>query len=123
MRHCGWQKGKNGATRAKVLTAVAKRAEALERILLAMPDGQATYRRWVAVNDISLGNADRAAIRAHIAGLPFRPLISVVMPLGKTSEATFRESFNSVITQLYPYWELCLAVDPFAEPLPKRNSS
>ena len=81
-----------------------------------MPDGQATYRRWVAVND-SLGNADRAAIRAHIAGLPFRPLISVVMPLGKTSEAAFCESFNSVITQLYPYWELCLAIDPFAEPL------
>jgi GT2 family glycosyltransferase len=109
-------KGKNGATRAKVLTAVAKRAEALERILLAMPDGQATYRRWVAVND-SLGNADRAAIRAHIAGLPFRPLISVVMPLSKTSEAAFCESFNSVITQLYPYWELCLAIDPFAVPL------
>jgi GT2 family glycosyltransferase len=41
----------------------------------------------------------------------------VVMPLGKTSEAALRESFNSVITQLYPYWELCLAVDPFAEPL------
>jgi O-antigen biosynthesis protein len=108
--------GKNGATRAKVLTAVANRAVALERALLAMPDGQATYRRWVAVND-TLGNADRVAIRTHIAGLPFRPLISVVMPLGKTSEATFRESFNSVITQLYPYWELCLAVDPFAEPL------
>jgi O-antigen biosynthesis protein len=113
---CWLAEGENGATRAKVLTAVAKRAEALERILLAMPDGQATYRRWVAVND-SLGNADRAAIRAHIAGLPFHPLISVVMPLGKTSEAAFCESFNSVITQLYPYWELCLAIDPFAEPL------
>jgi GT2 family glycosyltransferase len=109
-------KGKNEVTRAQVLTAVANRAVTLERALLAMPHGQATYRRWVAVND-TLGSADRAAIRTHIAGLPFRPLISVVMPLGKTSEVTLRESFNSVTTQLYPYWELCLAVDPFAEPL------
>jgi hypothetical protein len=90
-------KGKNVAARAKALTAVAKRAEALERTLLAVPDAQATYRRWVAVND-SLGNADRVAIRAHIAGLPYRPLISAVMALGKATEAALNESFNSVIT-------------------------
>ena len=54
--------GKNAATRAKVLTAVTNRAVALERALLATPDGRATYRRWVAVND-TLRNADRAAIR------------------------------------------------------------
>src|SRR5205823_9505683 len=32
-------------------------------------------------------------------------------------EATFRESFTSVATQLYPYWELCITVGPAAEQL------
>jgi O-antigen biosynthesis protein len=107
---------KKGATRAKALAAIAGSGEALERGRSSTLDDRAAYNRWIAGND-TIGNADRAAIRAHIAGLPFRPLISVVMPIGKTFEAALRESFHSVITQLYPYWELCIAVDAITEPL------
>jgi GT2 family glycosyltransferase len=49
--------------------------------------------------------------------LPFRPLISVIIALGGTSEDALRESLNSVVTQLYPDWELCLAAEEVAEPL------
>ena len=108
--------GRKGATRAKALAAVARSAEALERDFLSARDGDIAYSRWVAVND-TLGNADRAAICAHIAGFSFRPLISVVMLSGRISEVLLRESFNSLVTQLYPYWELCLGVDPAAESL------
>jgi O-antigen biosynthesis protein len=78
--------------------------------------GGTAYSRWIAGND-TISNADRAAIHAHIAGFPFQPVISVIMLIGRTSEAALRRSFNSVLTQLYPYWELCIAADAVAEPL------
>ena len=108
--------GKKGGTRAKALAALASSDEARERLLPSKLDTSAAYRRWIALND-TISNVDRAAIRAHIASLPFRPLISVIMPVGKTSDTAMFGSFNSVITQLYPYWELCIAVDINTEPL------
>src|SRR5271166_5691733 len=108
--------GKKGATRAKVLAAIAGSAEALEMSDPPWPDAIAPYSRWVALND-TISDSDRAAIGTHIAGLPFRPLISVMMPIGKASHSALRESFHSVIKQLYPDWELCIAVDAITEPL------
>ena len=108
--------GNKGATRAKVLAALASSDEARERLLPSKVDSKAAYRRWVAVND-TISDVDRAAIRAHIAGLPFHPLISLIMPLGKASEAASCESLNSVLAQLYPYWELWIIVDAIPEPL------
>src|SRR5262249_50454015 len=49
-------------------------------------------------------------------GLPFRPVISVIIPIGTTSEIALRESLNSVAVQLYPFWELCVTVDLVADP-------
>jgi O-antigen biosynthesis protein len=101
-------KGEEGATRTMVLAAVVGSDEAREKLQFDGLDTDAVYRRWVREND-TIGEADRAMIRAHLAGLPFRPLISVIMPIEMTNEVTLRESFNSVVTQLYPHWELCLA--------------
>ena len=108
--------GKKGATRAKVLAAGAGSAEALEMADPPKLDAIAPYSRWIALND-TISNSDRAAIGAHIAGLPFRPLISVMMPIGKASQSALRQSFHSVIKQLYPDWELCIAIDAITEPL------
>jgi GT2 family glycosyltransferase len=111
--------GESGVTRAKALAAVAGSDEALERPRVRAQDSDAVYHRWVADND-TIGDVDRTMIRAHIAGLPFRPLISVIVSFDRTAEAAFRESFNSVSTQLYPYWELCITVDEVADPLLRR---
>ena len=108
--------GKKGATRAKALAAFAASDEAREELLPSKLDSRTAYRRWVALND-TISDVDRGAIRAHIAGLPFRPVISVIMPIGKTSEAALCKSFDSVVTQLYPYWELCIAVGSNTERL------
>ena len=134
-----------GATRAEVLAALAASEEALQTwepspadpARLGDPsllvnslfrtafgrdadaenlDARTAYNRWVAAYD-KISEVDRTAIRVHIAGLPFRPVISVVMPIGGTSEAALRRSLNSVFKQLYPYWELCVASDRNAEPL------
>ena len=76
---------------------------------IGVPSAQA-YDRWVREHD-TLTAAGRDAIRAHIAALPHRPLISVVMPAYETDEAELRAAIASVQGQLYPHWELCVADD------------
>jgi O-antigen biosynthesis protein len=74
------------------------------------PEPLTDYERWVRDFD-TLDDGDRAAIRAHIDHLSYRPLISVVMPAYETPERLLREAIASVRAQLYPYWELCIADD------------
>lgn len=96
----------------------ARRAisESKRQLKRPVPGNGGDYGLWVAKND-TVRRRDRTAIRAHIARLSYRPLISVTMPIGETSEIALRQSLKSVVTQLYPYWELCIAVDYRAEPL------
>ena len=68
------------------------------------------YARWLATYD-TLTDSDRARIRAAVASLPFRPLISVVMPVYNPPLDHFRSAIESVRSQLYPDWELCIAND------------
>jgi O-antigen biosynthesis protein len=111
--------GEAGLTRAKVLATVAGSDEALENLRVPAQDSDAVYHRWVAGND-TIGDVDRTMIRTHIAGLPFCPLISVIVHLDRITEVEFRESLNSVTTQLYPYWELCITIDEVMGPLLSR---
>lgn len=40
-----------------------------------------------------------------------QPLISIVMPVYNTSEVWLRQAIDSVLNQIYPHWELCIADD------------
>ena len=73
------------------------------------------YQRWVREYN-SLSDADRHAIQLHIASLPERPIISVLMPAYNTDEGLLRQAISSVRSQLYPYWELCVADDASSSP-------
>jgi GT2 family glycosyltransferase len=75
----------------------------------------AGYRHWLRTHD-TLTGSDREAIRAHIARLPCRPVISLVMAVRETPERFLREAIASVRAQLYPHWELCIAADASATP-------
>lgn len=50
-----------------------------------------------------------------------KPLISVVMPVYNPPESFLRAAIDSVIEQIYPHWELCIADDastaPYVHPL------
>jgi GT2 family glycosyltransferase len=108
--------GKKGVSRAEMLARLAGSDQVRKCLLSSKLDNRTAYRRWVALND-TISDIDRVAIRAHIAGLLYRPLISVIMAVGKTSKTALHDSLNSVFTQLYPYWELCVSVDAVTEPL------
>lgn len=79
--------------------------------------GHATigYNRWVKWFD-TLSGSDRRAILNHISELPHKPCISIIMPTYNSSERWLRCAIESVRTQLYPYWELCIADDASSMP-------
>ncbi len=53
----------------------------------------------------------RPRIVKAIREMKRKPLISVVVPTYETPEALLREAIESVRTQLYPQWELCIVDD------------
>jgi O-antigen biosynthesis protein len=91
-----------------------------ERLATPVPIRPDAYAQWVRVCD-TLNDADRDAIRAHIAELAWRPLISIVVPVYNTRERHLREMIESVRLQSYPHWELCLADDASTELHVKRT--
>ncbi|MHB8190849.1 MAG: glycosyltransferase family 2 protein [Ferrimicrobium sp.] len=68
------------------------------------------YQRWIDCFD-TITEADRSAIRAQIADWVDPPTISIVMPVYNTPRAFLEAAIESVRTQLYPNWELCIADD------------
>ncbi len=72
-----------------------------------------SYERWIARYD-TLNQTIRQQIKVEIAELRSRPTVSIIMPVCGEAGKWFRSTMNSVETQLYPYWELCLAVGPSA---------
>ncbi|ADO58770.1 MULTISPECIES: glycosyltransferase family 2 protein [Paenibacillus] len=67
------------------------------------------YQLWVAKNRIS--PQQKINIRHEIEMFTYKPLISVIMPVYNVEEIWLRKCIDSVIEQLYPYWELCISDD------------
>jgi glycosyltransferase involved in cell wall biosynthesis len=68
------------------------------------------YSEWVKTYD-TLDESLRAQIRADIDAMVERPLISVILPVYNTPERWLRACLDSVRSQLYGDWELCIADD------------
>ena len=60
--------------------------------------------------------ADLQKLTETIEILPHKPLISVIMPVFNPPEAFLRDAIESVIQQIYPHWELCIADDASTVP-------
>jgi O-antigen biosynthesis protein len=78
-----------------------------------LPDG--SYQRWVEVFD-TIDDEDRRQIAAQLRSLTRRPTISVVMPTYNPPVAMLRAAIESVRSQIYPDWELCIADDCSTDP-------
>jgi GT2 family glycosyltransferase len=61
-------------------------------------------------------STDLEKLAETIEVLPHKPLISVIMPVFNTSEPLLREAIESVLHQIYPHWELCMADDASTAP-------
>ena len=87
-----------------------------ERLNAPSHDG---YKDWIALFD-TLAADDIAAIGAHIAAMKVPPLISVVMPVYDPDPGHLAAAMDSVLAQLYPHWELCIADDASTDPAVRR---
>jgi len=54
---------------------------------------------------------DDVAVSAALEQLASQPVISVVLPVHETGERFLRQCIESVISQSYPHWQLCIADD------------
>lgn len=73
------------------------------------------YRDWVARYD-RLTDEDRSHMRAAIARMGNKPLISILIPTYNPKPEWLEKTIQSVRRQLYPHWELCIADDASTEP-------
>jgi len=72
--------------------------------------GLQQYQAWIGAYD-TLSKTDLAAIQARIGAMAYRPKLSLIMPTYNTPTKWLRRVLDSVLDQLYPDWELCIADD------------
>lgn len=82
----------------------------LKNNLLSYEKRASGYQQWIYLYDV-LTKEDRNAIHQRLIHLTYKPLISIVMPVYNPSEKWLRLAIDSVINQIYPHWELCIADD------------
>lgn len=73
------------------------------------------YQRWLEKHG-SVTEEDLAWMRSTMASFAESPLISVILPVYNVDEKWLRLCIDSVVNQIYPHWELCIADD--ASPAP-----
>lgn len=110
--------GKDGLWKTLRTVVNSLRYQGLNHTLLHIRNHFAhhgNYQEWIAKYD-TLTDLDRAAIARHIAALPYHPLISVVLPVYNVAPEFLKQAIDSVRSQLYPHWELCIADDCSTNP-------
>jgi glycosyltransferase involved in cell wall biosynthesis len=78
-------------------------------------NGNISYTKWLLDCDEWSQIARQGAI-AHLNEMESPPTVSVVMPTYNTNPEWLREAIDSVLNQIYPYWELCIADDASTAP-------
>jgi O-antigen biosynthesis protein len=98
---------------SKTLRRIRNRNDILQR--------QREYNAWIGKHRLTQEKLD--GIAAEISRFPHKPTISVILPVYNVDERWLRECIESVIRQIYPNWQLCIADDhsdkPYINPLLK----
>lgn len=117
------------ATKTFRLTAGIRALWAQTRVGLASPPAPPrpsvalTYADWVDRYD-TLDDGRRQWLEEGLATLRGHPTISVLMPVFDPAAEHLGRAIDSVLAQIYPHWELCIADDastaPHVRPLLER---
>lgn len=76
-------------------------------------DDEKRYQSWMKKNETDLNIINEEEV-------PYKPLISVVVPVYNVSTKMLKECIMSVVNQTYNNWELCLADDASTMPEVRR---
>jgi O-antigen biosynthesis protein len=74
------------------------------------PHYETPYDAWIDAYDYHPAR-HRSALAALVAPLASPPTISVLMPVYNTPANLLEAAIQSVVDQVYPHWELCIADD------------
>lgn len=78
-------------------------------------EGLNAYHAWIA--DFEKPNLPSLAEARHMAErFSVKPKFSVIVPTYNTDATYLKACIDSVLTQSYPYWELCIADDASPKP-------
>ena len=88
---------------------------AFKRAVKAIPLKISHDDNWLAYRRL-YGSVIETQVNEQISGMVQKPLISVLLPTYETPGDILRETLDSVIAQLYPEWELCIADDGSTQP-------
>ena len=76
------------------------------------------YKQWVSSNNYHSDVADALpdeesleALNQRYRGLSYTPLVSIIMPTYNSPRAHLMSAIESVISQIYDNWELCICDD------------
>lgn len=107
---------------ARELSAVLKRLKAQNRgiqnatsLHTVVPVQLTEYEQWVATY-ATLNASQRDTIKADVGAWRQAPTLSVIMPVYNTPLHFLRRAIDSVLCQVYPHWELCIADDASTDP-------
>ncbi|MBA3351121.1 MAG: glycosyltransferase [Blastocatellia bacterium] len=73
------------------------------------------YSKWLEKHG-SISADQLAWMNSTIESFAERPMISVILPVYNVDEKWLRLCIDSVINQIYPHWELCIADDASPSP-------
>ena len=108
-------------TTAKILKKITQKLdrESLPpEILHEIPFSEDTdYQQWLKKNYPR--QADLQRMTETLCVLAYKPVISIIMPVFNPAESFLKEAIESVLNQVYPYWELCIADDASTQPYVK----
>ncbi len=90
-------------------------AQEISHIDNGKPDSSITYWKWIAEYD-NISSIDRIKMKSKVESWDYKPFISIVMPTYNTPEKILRQTIDSVISQTYSHWELCIADDASRTP-------
>lgn len=71
------------------------------------PTGQMSYAKWYSL----FGQCNEAEVLSGIQNIDDMPKVSIIMPTYNSNPEYLRKAIDSVMDQLYPNWELCIADD------------
>lgn len=78
-------------------------------------DSNEIYNIWIKLNELDEFELEQQKKYKF----NYAPLISIIMPVYNPPEDILKEAINSVINQIYPNWELCIADDASTKPYVK----
>jgi hypothetical protein len=86
----------------------------LRQLAKSVIESSNSYDRWIKWH--TPGEEELRKMGQIALGFRYKPLFSIVVPVYNVEERWLRKFIDSVLAQVYPYWELCLADDASSKP-------